>query len=139
MTAVEAAIVALSINCSAYLAEIIRGGINSVNQGQQEAGTALGLKGWQIFILIVLRPALCAVYPSITSQFVLLLLSSSIVSAISARELTSIGNYIKSLTFLSFEVYFTITLLYLAMALSLTFLFWRLEPVLFPHIRKSRA
>jgi polar amino acid transport system permease protein len=139
MSAVHAAILSLSLNCSAYLAEIIRGGIQSVNPGQTEAGYALGLNKWQVFFLVTLKPAIQSVYPSITSQYTLLLLSSSVISTISARELTSVGNYIESETFLSFEVYFTVTILYFAMASTLNFIFQAVEPVLFPYTKASRA
>ena len=72
----------------------------------------------QIFRFVVLKPALKAIYPALTSQFILLMLSSSIVSTISAVELTAITNTLTSTTFRSFEFYFVATGLYLAMALG---------------------
>ena len=110
------AIIALGINGGAYAIEIIRGGVQSINKGQVEAGLALGLRKSIIFRTIVLKPALRAVYPSLTSQFVLLTLTTSIASAVSAYELTSVAKRIESDSFRSFEVYGTITLLYLAMS-----------------------
>ncbi|MBB3944421.1 polar amino acid transport system permease protein [Rhizobium skierniewicense] len=110
------AIIALGINGGAYAIEIIRGGVQSISKGQREAGLALGLHKAQVFRLIVLKPALRAIYPSLTSQFVLLTLSTSIASAISAYELTSVSQQIESESFRSFEIYFTITLLYLVMS-----------------------
>ena len=110
------AIIALGINGGAYAIEIIRGGVQSVNKGQVEAGLALGLRKSVIFRTIVLKPALRAVYPSLTSQFVLLTLTTSIASAVSAYELTSVAKRIESDSFRSFEVYGTVTLLYLAMS-----------------------
>ncbi|MDL2398157.1 amino acid ABC transporter permease [Rhizobium mayense] len=107
------AIIALGINGGAYAIEIIRGGVQSIPKGQMEAGLALGLHKVQVFRLIILKPALRAIYPSLTSQFVLLTLSTSIVSAISAYELTSVAQRIESDSFRSFEVYFTITIFYL--------------------------
>jgi polar amino acid transport system permease protein len=110
------AIIALGINGGAYAIEIIRGGVQSINKGQVEAGLALGLRKSVVFRTIVLKPALRAVYPSLTSQFVLLTLTTSIASAVSAYELTYVAKRIESDSFRSFEVYGTVTLLYLAMS-----------------------
>ena len=110
------AIIALGINGGAYAIEIIRGGVQSISKGQIEAGLALGLHKAQVFRLIVLKPALRAIFPSLTSQFVLLTLTTSIASAISAYELTSVAQRIESDSFRSFEVYGTITLFYLVIS-----------------------
>jgi polar amino acid transport system permease protein len=110
------AIIALGVNGGAYAIEIIRGGVHSINKGQVEAGLALGLHKAAVFRLIVLKPALRAIYPSLASQFVLLTLTTSIASAVSAYELTSVAKRIESDSFRSFEVYGTVTLLYLAMS-----------------------
>ncbi|RWX81191.1 amino acid ABC transporter permease [Neorhizobium lilium] len=110
------AILALGINGGAYAIEIIRGGVQSISKGQMEAGLALGLHKAQVFRFIVLKPALRAIFPSLTSQFVLLTLSTSIASAISAYELTSVSQRIESDSFRSFEVYFTVTLFYLVIS-----------------------
>ena len=117
------AIIALGVNGGAYAIEIIRGGVQSINKGQIEAGLALGLSRTQIFRLIVLKPALRAIFPSLTSQFIMLTLTTSIASAISAYELTSVGQAIESSTFRSFEVYGVVTLLYLAMSWMLMQMF----------------
>jgi len=110
------AIIALGINGGAYAIEIIRGGVESIQKGQVEAGLALGLRPAQVFRMIVLKPALRAIFPSLTSQFVILTLTSSICTSIAAYELTSVAQRIESDTFRSFEVYFTITLMYLAIS-----------------------
>jgi polar amino acid transport system permease protein len=110
------AIIALGVNGGAYAIEIIRGGVASIHKGQIEAGYALGLHKGQVFRLIVLKPALRAIYPSLTGQFIMLTLTSSICSAVSAYELTSVAQRIESETFRSFEVYFSVTFLYLAIS-----------------------
>lgn len=110
------AIIALGVNGGAYAIEIIRGGVQSIGKGQIEAGLALGLHKGQVFRLVVLKPALRAIFPSLTSQFILLTLTTSIASAISAYELTSVAQNIENNTFRSFEVYGVVTLLYLAMS-----------------------
>ena len=113
----EAAAVALSIYFGAYAIEIIRAGVDAVPKGQWEAGFALGLRARDIFRIIVLKPALRAIYPSLTSQFVLLTLNTAICTSISALELTSVGQRIEDETFRSFEVYFTLTAIYLVLSL----------------------
>jgi polar amino acid transport system permease protein len=110
------AIIALGLNGGAYAIEIIRGGVQSIHKGQIEAGLALGLHKAQVFRLIVLKPALRAIYPSLTGQFIMLTLTSSICTSVSAYELTSVAQRIESDTFRSFEVYFTVTGLYLVMS-----------------------
>jgi polar amino acid transport system permease protein len=110
------AIIALGVNGGAYAIEIIRGGVQSIHKGQLEAGYALGLHKGQVFRFIVLKPALRAIYPSLTGHFIMLTLTSSICSAVSAYELTSVAQRIESDTFRSFEVYFFVTFLYLAIS-----------------------
>jgi len=107
------AIIALAINGGAYAIEIIRGGVESIPRGQTEAGFALGLSKPQIFRFIILKPALRTIYPALTSQFIMLTLTSSICSSISAYELTYVAQQIDADTFRSIEVYLTITGMYL--------------------------
>lgn len=127
------AILALGINGGAYAIEIIRGGVQSIAKGQIEAGLALGLHRAQVFWLIVLKPAFRAVYPSLVSQFILLSLTTSVAAAISAYELTAVAQRIESDSFRSFEVYGTITLMYLAMSFLLMRLFALLSARLFRY------
>jgi polar amino acid transport system permease protein len=123
------AVIALGVNGGAYAIEIIRGGVQSISKGQVEAGLALGLHKMQVFRLIVLKPALRAIYPSLASQFILLTLTTSIASAVAAYELTSVAKLIENESFRSFEVYFTVTLLYFVMSWLLmkilAFIGWR--------------
>jgi polar amino acid transport system permease protein len=123
------AVIALGVNGGAYAIEIIRGGVQSISKGQVEAGLALGLHKMQVFRLIVLKPALRAIYPSLASQFILLTLTTSIASAVAAYELTSVAKLIENESFRSFEVYFTVTMLYLVMSWLmmkfLAFIAWR--------------
>ena len=118
----EAALLALVINVGAYGIEIMRAGIESIGKGQIEAGKALGLHKLQIFRHVILKPALQAIYPALTSQFILLMLNTSVCSAIAATELTAAANDIQSRTFRSFEVYFVVTVIYFGVSL----LFWGL-------------
>ena len=128
MEAITAALVGMSINFSGYATEILRSGIEAVPKSQIEAGHSLGFTRMEIFRHIVAFPALRTVYPALASQFVLLMLGSSVVAAISAEELTAITNSLQSTTFRAFEFYFVATGMYLAMALGsrllLSALYW---------------
>jgi len=118
-----AALTAMVVNLGAYATEIIRAGIESIPKGQIEAGLALSLRPHQIFRLIVLKPALRAIFPALTSQFILLMLSSAVVSVISADDLTSVAANLQSQTFRSFEIYIVVTGIYLSLALAFSALF----------------
>lgn len=128
-----AVVIAMVINVSAYSAEIVRAGIESIDKGQVEAGRALGLRPLQIFRGIILKPALRAVYPALTSQFILLMLGSSVASTIAANELTSAGNNIQSVTFTSFEVYIVVTVIYFAISSGFSALFSVIERSAFAY------
>jgi polar amino acid transport system permease protein len=117
LEAEHAAILAMTINVGAYGSEIIRAGIEAIPTGQIEAAKVLGFRPFPIFRLIIFRQALIAIYPALTSQFILLMLGTSIVSAIAVEELTATANTIQTRTFRTFEVYFVVTLIYIALSL----------------------
>jgi polar amino acid transport system permease protein len=127
------ALVAMVLNVAAYVTEILRAGIESVPKGQTEAGKALGLSQMQVFRYIVLKPAMKSVYPALTSQYVLLMLQSSVISAISAEELTAIANDVASRTFASFEVYIIVTGIYFVMGIAFSAVFSLLFRRLFAY------
>lgn len=129
----SAALLALIINFGAYGTEIIRAGIESISRGQIEAGVALGLKPLQVFRYIILKPALRAIYPALTSQFIYLMLTSSVVSVISADDLAAAGNDIQSATFAAFEVYLIVTLMYLGLSIGFSALFKSVERAAFNY------
>lgn len=118
-----AALIAMVFNLGAYATEIVRAGIESIPKGQIEAGHALNLSRVEIFRFVVLKPALRAIYPALTSQFILLMLASSVVSVISADDLTSVAANLQSETFRSFEIYIVITGIYLALTLAFSYVF----------------
>lgn len=117
ISAGQAALIALTANLGAYATEIVRAGIEAIHRSQIEAGYSLGMSIFQVFRYIVLFPALKVIYPALASQFILLLLGSSIVSQISAEELTFKANFLQSRTFRSFEIYFSVTFMYLALSI----------------------
>ncbi len=113
----EAAVLAMVLNGTAYTIEIVRAGIENVGTGQLEAARALGLKRFDTFRYIVMPQALRVMLPPLEAQFIILLLASSVVSAVSANELTGVTNFIASTTYRSFEAYITAAGIYLAMSL----------------------
>jgi len=130
------AVIALSFNIAAYSAEIIRAGIESIAAGQIEAAECLGMSRAQVIFHIVLQPALERVYPALTSQYVLLMLASSITSQISAEELTGAGNLVQSETFRSFEVYGIVAVCYISLSIVVRFALSGFGWLAFPRRRR---
>ena len=119
LDAMTAAILAMTVNMGAYGTEIMRAGLDAVTPGQWEAGAALGLRRRVVFIRVVLPQALRAVYPALASQAVIMMLESAVVSQIAVRDLTYEADLMQSRTFLSFETYAVVTLIYLGLAVLL--------------------
>jgi polar amino acid transport system permease protein len=136
LPAFTVAIIALVINVGAYTTEIMRAGFDSLPKGQIEAGECLGLSRLQVYWHVILLPAVERVYPALTSQFVLLMLASSICSQISAEELTAVANYVQSDTYRAFETYILVAAVYIALSLLMRLGFWGLGMILFPRRRK---
>jgi len=135
-SAITVAVIALTFNVGAYTAEIMRAGFDSIQRGQWEAGECLGLSPVQLYWHVGLRPAMERVYPALTSQFILLMLASSVTSQISAEELTAAGNFIQSETYRPFETYIIVALIYLALSIVMRGAFWGLGMALFPRRRR---
>ena len=119
----SAALVAMVVNLGAYATEIIRAGIQSIPRGQIEAGLALNLRAHQVFRHIILKPALRTIFPALTSQFILLMLSAAVVAAISADDRMSVAANLQSQTFRSFEIYIVVAVVYLLLTLVFSALF----------------
>jgi polar amino acid transport system permease protein len=136
LSAELSAIIALVINVGAYTTEIMRAGIEATGKTQLEAADCLGLSRVQTIVHIVLLPAMERVYPALSSQFVLLMLASSVTSQISAEELTAVANVIQSDTYRSFEVYLVVAVVYLALSFLYRFGFWLISRLLFVRRRK---
>ncbi len=132
LSAPEAALLALTINLGAYATEIVRAGIESVHPSQIEAGQSLAMTRLQVFRYVVLLPALARVWPALCSQFVLMMLSTSICSFISVEEMSGMAASVESQTYRSFEVYILVSAVYLALAVLLRLGLAGLGRVLFP-------
>lgn len=136
LSANTCAVLSIVINISAYTCEIMRAGIESIKAGQLEAARCLGLSRLQSLLFIVLPPAAERVYPALTSQFILIMLTTSVVSQISAEELTSIAARIDSITFRSFEIYLVVAVLYILLAVLVRGVLHLLAPIVFPRLRR---
>lgn len=120
-------LLALAIYEGAYITEIIRAGIQSIEKGQWEASSALGFSRWQQMRYVIFPQAIQRVLPPLAGQFISTIKDSAIVSIISIQELTFQGMELMSATFLTFEVWITIMVLYLLLCLTCSLLVERLE------------
>jgi polar amino acid transport system permease protein len=136
LSADVSAVIALTVNMGAYSTEIMRAGIQSIQRTQLEAADCLGLTRLQAILHVVLLPAMERVYPALSSQFVLLMLASSITSQISVEELTATANLVQSDTYRSFEVYLVVAVVYLALSALYRFGFWLIGLGLFERKRR---
>ena len=114
-----ASVLAMVINLGAYAAEIVRAGIESTPRGQVEAGLSLAMSRAQVFVRVVLPPALSRVWPAMVSQIIIVMLGSAVCGQIATQELSYYANLIQSRNFRAFESYIVATLLYLALSIGL--------------------
>ena len=121
------AIVAFGVNSGAYVAEIIRGGIMSIDKGQFEAGRSLGLSYIQTMIYIILPQAFKNVLPALGNEFIVLLKETSVSGYIALQDLTKGGDIIRSQTYEAFLPLIAVALIYLIMVMILSSLVTRLE------------
>lgn len=127
LSAFAAGVAALSVFTGAYIAEIVRGGIEAVPRGQTEAARSLGMSAFQAMRHVVLPQALRSTSPALAGQFINLIKDSSLVSIMALTDLTKAGREVVSSTFSPFEVWFCVALLYLALTGTLSFAVRRLE------------
>jgi len=132
LNSIVSSILALTINLAAYGIMIVGAGLDAVPAGQREAARALGLGPYHIFVKIILPQAMKVIFPALTSQIVITLLDSAVVSQIAVRDLTYEADLLQARTFRAFETYFVVTMIYLVLTVALrrTLLFaqsrWRL-------------
>lgn len=127
LSPLTAGVAALSVFTGAYVAEIVRAGIEAVPKGQMEAARSLGMSVAQAMRFVILPQALRRTLPPLAGQFISLIKDSSLVSIIAITDLTKAGREVVSSTFNPFEVWFTVALMYLALTFSLSLLVRRLE------------
>lgn len=129
------ALITLALFEGAYIAEIVRAGVQSIERGQWEASHALGLSWWQQMRYVILPQATQRILPPLAGQFISTIKDSAIVSVISIQELTFQGMELMSATYLTFEVWITVTALYFILALALSLSVERLEI----HMKRSEV
>lgn len=116
-----ASILTLAVFHSALISEILRAGINAVPQGQWEAAKSIGMSTGQTYRYIILPQSVRFMLPPMTGEVVHLVKSSAIVSVIAVAELTTFGRNIISDTYMSFEIWFTVAMVYMVVTLILSF------------------
>lgn len=115
-----AAVTACSINSGAYVAEIFRAGIQSIDKGQMEAGRSLGMTWNQTMIYVIIPQAFRRIIPQLGNEFIAMLKDSSLVSVIGFEELTRKGQLIIASTYGSLEIWTAVAIIYLIMTLSIS-------------------
>lgn len=127
LSALQAGTACLALNCGAYMAEIIRAGIQSVDPGQMEAARSLGLPYWRSMQRVVLPQAIRTMIPSIINQFIITLKDTSILSVIGFPELVNTAKNVVSITFQSLQVWAVVAVMYLIVIIALSKLAKKLE------------
>jgi polar amino acid transport system permease protein len=128
----QAAFLAMTVNLGAYATEIIRAGIEAVPKGHIEAGLSLAMTRWEVLRHVVLKQAFQKIYPALSSQIIIVMLGSAVVSQISAEDLTYAANFIQSRNFRAFEVYLVVAAIYRLLAIIVRALLRGLGQQLFP-------
>ena len=118
-TSLQAGTICLALNCGAYMSEIIRAGIQSIDPGQMEAARSLGLSYWRSMFRVVLPQAIKNMIPSIVNQFIITLKDTSILSVIGFPELVNKAQNVIAITFKSFETWAIVAVMYLIVILLL--------------------
>ena len=134
LNALTAGTICLALNCGAYMAEIIRAGIQSVDKGQMEAARSLGLPYWRSMQKVVLPQAIRTMIPSIINQFIITLKDTSILSVIGFPELVNSAKNVIAITFKSFQVWAIVAVMYLVIITLLS----KLAKVLERRLNRGR-
>lgn len=125
--------IAFGINSGAYVSEIIRAGIMSIDHGQTEAGRSLGMTGFQTMMRIVIPQAVKNIFPALCNEFIVLIKETAIVGYVGLRDIAKAGDQIKSATYIAFMPLIGTAIIYFVMIKLLTILFAKFEK----SLRKS--
>lgn len=109
---VTAGIIALIINNSAFIAEVVRGGLQSIPKGQQEAALSIGLDSLQVFRLVIFPQAMRNIFPAMGNQILLVVFCTALLASIDVRELTDVAMILNADTFRALESFLSITVIY---------------------------
>lgn len=119
--------IAFGINSGAYVSEIVRAGILSIDKGQTEAGRSLGLNAYQTMTRIVIPQALKNIFPALCNEFIVLIKETAIVGYVGLMDIQKAGDFIKSATFVAFVPLIATAIIYYILIKSLTIFFKRIE------------
>jgi glutamine transport system permease protein len=122
-----AGVIVIAVNSGAYIAEIVRGAVQSINRGQFEAGRSIGLSRYQTMRHIIWPQAFRRMIPPLGNQFIISLKDTSLLMVIGVGELLRTGQEIVAVSFRAFEVYLAVAMVYLVMTLSISHLLRMLE------------
>jgi len=120
LSSLQAGIIVIAVNSGAYIAEIVRGAIQSIDGGQEEAGRSLGLSGLQTFLHVIFPQAFKRMIPPLGNQFIISLKDTSLLSVIAVPELMRSSQEVVASKFNAFEIYTIAAILYLILTLSIT-------------------
>ena len=120
MTDLARVIIALVVAYSAFLSEIFRAGIESIDRGQMEAARSLGMGYWKAMRYVILPQAVRNVLPALGNDFIAMLKDSSLVSVLGVQDISGLGRVYAASSFRTFETYNVMTFLYLCMTLLLS-------------------
>lgn len=134
---VASAIIAIGINSSAYVSQIIRSGISSVSIGQLEAAKVLGLNKFQISCFVILPQVIRTVLPILSNEFITLIKDSSLATIIGVMELSKQGSIIRSRTYDAFSILFIVAAIYLCLTSLLTLIMKKVEKKLRVHVKNN--
>lgn len=124
---IVAAIISFGINSGAYVAEIVRSGIMSIDKGQFEASRSLGFNYKSTMIYVIIPQAFKNILPALGNEFIVLVKETSVAGYVAIQDLTYVGNLIRSRTYEAFFPLIAVALIYLVIVLILTFLLKKLE------------
>ncbi|GAA06635.1 amino acid ABC transporter permease [Photobacterium leiognathi] len=127
-------ILCIGLIAAAYIAEVIRSGIDAIAKGQWEAADSLGLSKWDRFRYVIFPQAIAGIVPALAGQFISIVKDSSIISLISIQEMTFVGSEIANSSGLIFEIWLLVGAVYLVLCLSLSLLFSKLEKRSLRHL-----
>ena len=122
--------IAFGINSGAYVSEIIRAGILSIDKGQTEAGRSLGLSGAQTMMFIVIPQAVKNIFPALCNEFIVLIKETAIVGYVGLMDIQKAGDFIKSATFEAFMPLIATAIIYFVLIKILTLVLGRVEKAL---------
>jgi ABC-type amino acid transport system permease subunit len=135
LSPILAGILGLTINTTAYYAEIFRAGIQSVSRGQWEAAQSIGISDFATFKIIILPQGLKNIWPSLTNQFIMIIFGTSLLSVLDVRELTQQASILISTTLRTLEIYVFVILMYYVMTIAFSALLNVVNHKLFPAIK----